>query len=495
MGKKGTQTLPMFKDRYIGKMSDIPVAAKNFVRREHRTQVSRQIRAWLAEGRVTPTPRDQVVTSPLLTVKKKDGGLRTCIDLRKVNGFTKTLEGKVYFPNVERIRRITRAKWFTKFDLKNAYLHIPLNDFTSRHMAFTWSNHSYRFKYLPFGARNAPCFFQRRITNTIIRRLYQDHKIRAVGYLDDFLIATATRRKCIAATRRLAGLLQGLGLTINHKKSSLTPSRTIDYLGYKLGHKTMRVPSSKKKAWDKSWARYAQHHRDTKRQRQLAGTLNFMSTINPHLNAFKLAATQGVLKPSSTNAHILRRMIFKHTWVPKSTEKHRWVKVTTDASDKGWATVTNEHTSKGSFGRDLLHAHISAKELDASIRGVQSLIDKGHQRIQLYTDAQAVQGIWKSWQSKSRGLNRVMKAFIVRNERWLRHGELRANYIPSAQNIADKPSRELEGTAAKAAKERGEQYPRPRSRARVPLGQGRAHGLGSCASQRRRCQHALHRRT
>ena len=99
--------------------------------------------------------------SPVVLVRKKDGSLRFCIDLRKLNSIT--IKDAHSLPHVEEsLDCLNGAVIFTSLDLKAGYwqvdmdeTNIPLTTFTVEPLGF------YECVRMPFGLTNAPAIFQR----------------------------------------------------------------------------------------------------------------------------------------------------------------------------------------------------------------------------------------------------------------------------------------------------------------------------------------------
>ena len=99
--------------------------------------------------------------SPVVLVQKKDGSLRFCIDLRKLNSCT--LKDAYSLPCIEEsLDCLNGAVIFTSLDLKVGYWQaemdedsIPLTAFTVGPLDF------YECVRMPFGLTNAPTTFQR----------------------------------------------------------------------------------------------------------------------------------------------------------------------------------------------------------------------------------------------------------------------------------------------------------------------------------------------
>ena len=55
--------------------------------------------------------------------------------------------------------------------------------------------------------------------------------IKSIAYLDDWLVWSDSREKCAADVMFIRQLLEGLGFRINLKKSQLSPSQNLEWLG------------------------------------------------------------------------------------------------------------------------------------------------------------------------------------------------------------------------------------------------------------------------
>ena len=66
-------------------------------------------------------------SSSVILVKKKDGNLRFCIDLRKLNA--RTVTDTYALPRIEEtLDYLAWSKWFSAFDLKLGYWQVELDD-------------------------------------------------------------------------------------------------------------------------------------------------------------------------------------------------------------------------------------------------------------------------------------------------------------------------------------------------------------------------------
>ena len=90
---------------------------------------------------------------------KKDGNLRFCIDLRKLNA--RTVKDAYALPRIEEtLDYLAGSKWFSALDLKLGYWQVELDEESKPLTAFTAGPLGfYECEQMPFGATNAPATF------------------------------------------------------------------------------------------------------------------------------------------------------------------------------------------------------------------------------------------------------------------------------------------------------------------------------------------------
>lgn len=120
--------------------------------------------------------------SPMVIVKKKDGGVRLCVDYMGLNAVTKF---DVYpMPRIEELLdKVGDAKFISTMDLAKGYWQVPLNDEDKEKTAFSTPNGLFQFITMPFGLSGVPATFQRMMDNVL--RGTDDY---AGVYLDDIVI-------------------------------------------------------------------------------------------------------------------------------------------------------------------------------------------------------------------------------------------------------------------------------------------------------------------
>ena len=106
--------------------------------------------------------------------------------------------------------------------LEDAFFHVPIGWLFHSYLAFILDNRVFVFQYLPFGLSLAPWAFNR-ITNPVKSHLHL-RSIHAHSYLDDFFFLQSSPEGLQSVVTYVLDLFRWRGLSVNAKKSNLTPS-------------------------------------------------------------------------------------------------------------------------------------------------------------------------------------------------------------------------------------------------------------------------------
>jgi hypothetical protein len=99
------------------------------------------------------------VAALILFAKKKDGGLRLCVDYLAPN--KATVKNRYSLPIIsEMLDLVRKARIFTKLDLRGDYNLIRIKEGDEYKTAFRTRYGQFEYQVLPFGLPNAPATFQ-----------------------------------------------------------------------------------------------------------------------------------------------------------------------------------------------------------------------------------------------------------------------------------------------------------------------------------------------
>lgn len=110
------------------------------------------------DGVIRPSQSDWA--SPVVLVPKPGGGLRFCVDYRKLNERTK--KDSYPIPRMDDcIDTLGDASIFTTLDANSGYWQVRIAEEDKPKTAFTCHAGFWEFNRMPFGLTNAPATFQR----------------------------------------------------------------------------------------------------------------------------------------------------------------------------------------------------------------------------------------------------------------------------------------------------------------------------------------------
>ena len=182
-------------------------------------------------------------SSPIVLVRKKDGKLRFCIDLRKLN--QRTVRDNYSLPKVEHmLEQLIGSEWFCTLDLKSGYWQVELTEESKPYTAFTCGPLGFlECDKMPFGAANAPATFQRLMENC----LGSLNLTWCVVYLDDIIVYGKDPEDLLL---RLGGVFEKLrraGLKLKPSKCNFFKEE-IEFLGHVVSKEGIATNPSKVQA-------------------------------------------------------------------------------------------------------------------------------------------------------------------------------------------------------------------------------------------------------
>ncbi|KAM4705063.1 LOW QUALITY PROTEIN: uncharacterized protein WCC33_009911 [Rhinophrynus dorsalis] len=351
------------------------------------------------------------------------------------------------------------ADWLMKIDLKDAYLTVPMDPSSQVFLRFLWQGQTWQFSCLPFGLSSAPWCFTKLLKPVIF--FLRSRGVRLIIYLDDILLMSQDRHTLCTHAEWTIRLLTDLGFLINWKKSHLTPTRQLEFLGFVVDsdQASLRLPGSKVRAIQKEI-------RSVLRKERIS--LRVLARIVGLLSASIQAIFPGPLHYRALQRlkalHLRRGLAYADLICLSSDAREElvwWLKhldawngraifgmvpdlVISDASLLGWGARLGSVTTGGKWSQQERDLHINCLELLAGSFALKSLAkDRVHCCILLKMDnISAVQYINRLGGTKSKQLAELAKDF------WHfcldRNVTIQAEYLPGLSNaVADWNSRYL----------------------------------------------------
>ena len=145
--------------------------------------------------------------SLILMARKPGGGLRFCVDYRKLNAITK--KDRYPLPLIdEMLQRVSKARFFTRLDIRQGFHRIRMDPDSEDLTTFRTRYGSFKYKVMPFRVTNGPATFQRYINTTLADYLDQF----CTAFVDDILIFSETFEEHTKHMRLVLQRLREAGL-------------------------------------------------------------------------------------------------------------------------------------------------------------------------------------------------------------------------------------------------------------------------------------------
>ena len=228
------------------KLTD-PVPFKEAYRRippQMYDEVKAHIQEMLDLGAIRPS--NSPWASAIVLVRKKDGRLRFCIDLRKLNN--RTVKDAYSLPRIESILdSLGGAQIFYTLDLKAGYWQVEMTEECKAYTAFTCGPLGfYECDTMPFGATNAPATFQR-LMHDCLGELNMNW---CIVYLDDIIIFSDTKEEHLKRLEAVFQKLCAAGLKLKPSKCFFFKEE-IEYLRHVVSGKGISTNPKKIEAVSK----------------------------------------------------------------------------------------------------------------------------------------------------------------------------------------------------------------------------------------------------
>lgn len=168
--------------------------------------------------------------SPIVLAKKPNNAIRVCGDFKIAVNAQIDIEHYPLPTRENLFHTIRYGNYFSKIDLKDAYLQMELDDESKTIMVINTPLGLFQYQRLPYGIASAPAIFQKYIEQLL-------HGIDGVGnYLDDIIISAQNLQQHLERLEMVLKILQDNGIKCKREKCEFLRNE-LTYLGRKISNK------------------------------------------------------------------------------------------------------------------------------------------------------------------------------------------------------------------------------------------------------------------
>ncbi|ABS76283.1 polyprotein [Bougainvillea chlorotic vein banding virus] len=335
-----------------------------------------------------------------VTGEEKRGKERMVFNYKTLND--NTYRDPYSLPGINTIiQKVGRSKIYSKFDLKSGFHQVAMDPESIPWTAFLTPQGLFEWLVMPFGLKNAPAIFQRKMDNCFSR--YSDF---IAVYIDDILVFSESERDHEKHLRVMLQVCQENGLVLSPTKMKVAV-KTIEFLGAILGNQCVQLqPHIIQKIVD-----FDEEHLQTKQGiRSWLGILNYARTYIPNIGTllapfYEKTSPHGDkrLKPSDRELVKKIKEMVQHLPPLELPPPDAYIILETDGSMEGWGGICKwKHKKNDPRSSERVCDYASGKfpvvksSIDAEIHAAMFTLEKlkiyylDKEEIILRTDCQAI---------------------------------------------------------------------------------------------------------
>jgi len=247
--------------------------------------IEEQVQLWLKQGVIEYCDESRY-NSPLVCVKKKDGGLRLCIDFRAINKHTLIEPQFMPIPN-DLFNKIGAAKpnYLSVMDISQGYLNIEMKDEDKEKTAFTTTSGRYQFLRMIFGLSGAPFTFIK-----LMQRVLAPLANNVLAFVDDCILFDKSFDNHLTNLNSFFNRIRECGLSVKLQKGNFGYQK-LPFLGHIIGKEGLEMePQKCKEALD-----FPQPKTPKEVQRFL-GFINYYGDFIPNLAGLRAPFDKSIMQ-------------------------------------------------------------------------------------------------------------------------------------------------------------------------------------------------------
>ena len=186
--------------------------------------ISQELTRLEHQGTISPVKHSQWAT-PIVPVPKKDGKFRICGDYKVTLNQVLLVEEYPLPTPEELFSTLAGGKIFSKLDLSQAYLQLPVEKESKKYLTINTHQGLYVYNRLPFGVASAPAIFQK-LMDTVLQGI-----AGVTCYIDDILVSSTDEESHLRALEEVLSRLEKHGFKLKLEKCEFL-LKSIEYLGH-----------------------------------------------------------------------------------------------------------------------------------------------------------------------------------------------------------------------------------------------------------------------
>ena len=371
---------------------------------------------------------------------------------------------------------VSKDAYQTVCDDKFGYDHILLATSSRTYFGFGWNGWYFTSNTIPFGWKLSAFVYHS--TGLLVSHYFRSIRIPCSLYIDDRhssqirlprdsnLVKSLHPDKLNLVSAHIASFLVcytliKLGYCFGLQKSILQPSQSVPFLGFECDFCLQAfclLPDKKQKSISLVEAILDSNQVSMTDLQRLVGKCISMSMAVPGARLFTNEINLAISRASRSSRALplsvplhreIEHWLFLKSWsgfLPWRSERHHQFVMYTDASSYRWAGVLNP-TAVHLYASDywpvkILSSDIAVKEALALSNALSSFdATIKDTRVDVYADSSALFHAWNSQYARSHAFSDAMKSIF--EALMSTNCILRLFHVPSANNLADQPSRSL----------------------------------------------------